>query len=57
MKLNLTKEVNQLKTLKISVDDELLKKLEEKLLQEMMQISETSLDFWDNEMDDEAWKY
>ena len=64
--------MEHLKTLKINVDDELLKKYntkqlelflrnqlkkleEEELLNEMMQISETSLGFWDNEMDDEAW--
>jgi hypothetical protein len=35
---------------------EQLKRLEDdKLLYEMMLLSESGLDFWDNKIDDEAW--
>ena len=60
------------KTIKIDIDDHLLKKYrtdqlesflkiqlrrleEDDLLYEMMRASESSLEFWDNDIDDEAW--
>jgi hypothetical protein len=61
-----------MKTIKIDIDDNLLKKYrpeqveiflkeqlkrleDDKLLYEMMLLSESGLDFWDNKIDDEAW--
>lgn len=60
------------KTIKIDIDDHLLKKYrteqlesfskeqlrsleEDDLLYEMMRASESSLEFWNNDIDDEAW--
>jgi len=60
------------KTIKIDIDDHLLKKYrteqleaflkeqlnrleDDDLLYEMMRASESSLGFWDNDIDDEAW--
>ncbi|MEA1883497.1 MAG: hypothetical protein U9N62_03130 [Thermotogota bacterium] len=61
-----------MKTIKIDIDDHLLKKYrteqlesfskeqlrsleEDDLLYEMMRASESSLEFWNNDIDDEAW--
>lgn len=61
-----------MKTIKIDLDDNLLKKYrveqvesflkeqlkrleEDNLVYDMMRASESSLGFWDNEIDDEVW--
>jgi len=72
MRLLIEMEGEIVKTIKIDIDDHLLKKYrtdqlesflkeqlkrleDDDLLYEMMRASESSLGFWDNDIDDEAW--